>query len=386
MTTIPDIDSAANTAEHDVPEIVDDDLIAICRPDLGDLDEYVEVLGHIWRTQMLSNFGPVSERLERTAEARLGVAHVRATASGDSGLMATIKALDLPEGAPCFISPYTFNSTINTALWNRLRPVYVDIDEDTFNMAPERLAEAVAGEPDGGLILATHVFGAPCDVEALADIAGTRHRLVFDAAHALGSTHGGVAVGNFGDAEMFSLSGTKPVTAGEGGLIATRHDWLADRLERVRGYGFKGDYRSEVVGLNAKMSELHAALGWVNLQRLDEILARREERLARYHRHLDGVVGWQRVLPGDRSTTKDLVVILGERRAAVERALRDAAVQTKRYFVPLHYMVAYRTYATGPLPAAERAYDRSLCIPFHGALTDAQMDRVCDVITSVVSG
>lgn len=356
-------------------------VVPICRPDLPELRDYTDLMEEVWETQMLSNFGPLSRRLEREASQYLGGVHVRATASGDVGLMAVIKALGLKPGAPCFISPFTFNSTINTALWNQLRPIYVDIDTATYNMSPHALAEAVDNEPQPGLVLATHVFGAPCDVESLASLASSGgHFLIFDAAHGLGAQHSGAMVGTFGDAEMFSLSGTKPVTSAEGGLISTRHDWLLDRFERVRGYGFKDDYRSDIVGVNGKMSELHAGLGLLNLRRIDSILGVRDDHVAQYKSRLGGLVGWQHVREGDRSTTKDLAIHLGKRRARVELALRTAGVQTKRYFVPLHYMSAYASFSDGPLPGAEGAYEESLCIPLFGAMSPDDIDYVCDVI------
>ncbi len=358
--------------------------IPIARPDLPPLGEYTEMLEQIWATQMLSNFGPVSRQLEQEAAERLGVAHVLATASGDIGLTATISVLDLPEGAPCYLSPYTFNSTINAVLWNRLEPVFVDIDAHTHNMSPGALRTAIARKGDSGLVVATHVFGNPCDVEGLAAAAGKANRMVFDAAHGLGATHKGVAVGNFGDAEMFSLSGTKPVTSGEGGLIATNNDEVADQLGKARGYGFRGDYRSDRVGLNGKMSELHAALGLLNLRRIDDILERRDHHVSRYRSNLGDSVGWQHVAPADRSTVKDLVIGLGSLRQAVETELDRASIQTKRYFVPLHFMPAYSRFGTDSLPATEKTFDESLCIPLFGAMTDAQVDRVSDVISTIV--
>ena len=375
----------APQSDRDTVVDLDQQFIPIARPDLPELSAYIAQLEQVWSTQMLSNFGPNSRQLEAAAADYLGIAHVRATSSGDIGLTALIAALGLPEGSPCFLSPYTFNSTINTAIWNRLRPVYVDIDPGTYNMSPDGLASAVAEIAEPGLVLATHVFGNPCDIEGLTEIAHRKHHLLFDAAHGLGAEHRGAKIGTFGDGEMFSLSGTKPVTSGEGGLIATKHDWLVDRLERVRGYGFRDDYRSDLVGLNGKMSELHAALGLLNLGRIDEILDKRDNHVAQYYEHLSDHVTFQHVDSLDRSTTKDLVVRLGTRRKMVEEALSSASIQTKRYFVPLHYMAAYGRYAERPLPATEMAFEQSLCIPLFGAMTPAQVDRVCDVIVSTLT-
>lgn len=379
------------TTSNDGPSVdITDDIhverIPICRPDLPDLADFTELLGGIWESQMLSNFGPISQQLEAEAAEYLGVEHVRATASGDIAMMSILKALDLEPGSPCFLSPFTFNSTINTALWNQLTPVFVDIDYSTYNMSPRALAAAISEHDGNGVVLATHVFGNPCEIEALDELASDAgHRLVFDAAHGLGSVHDGVRIGNFGDAEMFSLSGTKPVTSGEGGLVATRHEWLMERIERIRGYGFRGNYRSDIVGLNGKMSEIHAALGLLNVRRVDEILDTRRVHLERYHDQLATSVTWQRVREGDESTTKDLVINVGTHRRMVEDALAQAGIQTKRYFVPLHFMPAYRT-NNEHLPAAEAAFEHSLCIPFFGSMTAAQVDRVCSVISSARRG
>ena len=362
-----------------------DAAIPICRPDLPPLTELTALLEGVWDTRMLSNFGPLSRTLEREAAEVLGVERVLALASGDTALMATLAALDLEEGAPAFVSPFTFNSTINVALWNRLRPVFVDIDPATLNMDPHALASAMSGWDRPGVVLATHVFGAPCDTEGLAELAGLGgHRLVFDAAHALGSSRGGRPVGGFGDAEIFSLSGTKLVTSGEGGLVATDDGDLADRIELVRGYGFKGDYRSRRVGLNGKMSELHAALGVLSLRRLPELVARRLEIVAAYQENLGDMVGWQSVAPGDVSTYKDLVLELGFRREAVQTALGSAGIQTKRYFVPLHTMEAYSGFRSGPLPEVESVHERTLCVPIYSDLERSQVDLICEIIVGAL--
>ncbi len=359
--------------------------IPICRPDLPPLVELTALLEEIWDTRMLSNFGPLSRTLEEEAARALQVERVLAVSSGDTGLMATVAALDLEEGAPAFVSPFTFNSTINVALWNRLRPVFVDIDPYTLNMDPQALASAMAGWDRPGVVVATHVFGAPCDTEGLAELAGLGgHRLVFDAAHALGSSRAGRPVGGFGDAEVFSLSGTKLVTSGEGGLVATDDPELAARIELVRGYGFKGDYRSRQVGLNGKMSELHAALGLLSLRRLPELVARRLEIVAAYRENLGDMVGWQTIGHGDVSTYKDLVLELGFRREAVQSALEATGIQTKRYFVPLHTMEAYSRFRSAPLPTAEAVHESTLCVPIYSDLDRDQVDLICEIIVGAL--
>ena len=330
---------------------------------------------------MLSNFSTFATRLEELAQSYLGARHVLAVASGDIGLIATLAALELPAGAPCYLSDFTFNSTINAALWARLTPVLVDIDPETFNMDAQSLQIAMREQRQAGVVLPTHVFGNPCDVTAIEAVARQHDAaLVFDAAHAYGSRRDGLPVGNFGDAEVFSLSGTKLVTTGEGGLVATGDDRIADRLRYLRAYGFQDDYRSRYVGLNGKISELHCALGTLTLADVEGQVKRRQEVVGRYRAELGDEVGWQRIRPADRSTFKDVAVLLGDRRAAVEDALTQQGVQTKRYFVPLHVMEPYAPYAGGDLRHTTALHESVLCIPTHEDLTDADISRVAEIL------
>jgi dTDP-4-amino-4,6-dideoxygalactose transaminase len=358
-------------------------VIPIVRPSLPPLKEYVTLLERIWETRMLSNFSEFSQLIEVQTATYLEVPETRGVVSCDIGLIVTLKALGLPHGAPCFVSDFTFNSTANAALWAGLRPVFVDVDRFTFNMSHESLAEAMRHEPPG-LVLATHVFGNPCDVEALkleADTHGSR--LVFDAAHAYGSMRGGTKVGGLGDAEVFSFSGTKLVTMAEGGLVATHDAELAERITFIRAYGFQGDYISCFVGLNGKLSELHAALGTLELDLIEPLLERRLALLARYRERLGDQVGWQQVRDTDRSTFKDLALDLqtSERRSAVQTALTDAGIQSKRYFVPLHTMPAFEPFAKSRgYPNTSDLHVKLLCVPLFPDLTFENVDNICNVI------
>ena len=214
-------------------------------------------------------------------------------------------------------------------------------------------------------------------------------RLLFDAAHAYGATRDGVKVGGLGDAEVFSLSGTKPVTTAEGGLIATRDAQLLRRIELLRGYGFSGDYNSKLVGLNGKMSELHAALGLLTLRRIEDALAARAAHVAHYMQILADVSGlsYQRVRLEDRSTCKDFAIAFANSslRDQVETALTAAGVQTKRYFKPCHRMDAFAHLHTRPLPATEVAHERILCIPLFESMTSTDVELIGGTIRKAVS-
>jgi dTDP-4-amino-4,6-dideoxygalactose transaminase len=208
--------------------------------------------------------------------------------------------------------------------------------------------------------------------------------VAFDAAHGYGSIRDDRKVGTLGDFEVFSFSGTKPVTSGEGGLVSTPHEWLADRVRYLRAYGFQQDYRSRFIGLNGKLSELHAALGVLELAQAETLMRHRQELVAHYRDRLGDSVTWQLVRPNDRSTYKDLAVELGASRSRVEHALTNTGVQTKRYFVPLHTMDVYARYSHTPQPVTDAVHNSTLCIPLFADLTISEIDMICDTILSAL--
>jgi len=350
-------------------------VIPICRPELPPLERYVELVRDIWESRMLSNFGKYARLFESGAQAYLGTARVRAVASCDLGLTIALAALDLPEGGEAIVPSFTFNSTINAILWNRLVPVFADLDPRRLTLDPAEV-EALRG-PRTAVVVGTHVFGCPCDHDAVrAAAAGLP--VVYDAAHAYGSRYRGQPAGTLGDLEVFSFSGTKLVTSAEGGLVAATRDDLVSRLEYLRAYGFQTDYESHVVGLNAKISELDAALGVLTIETVEHAIERRHAIVRRYRRALEGVsaVTFQEVDPRDRSTFKDFAILCAHGREGLARRLEAALIQTKRYFRPAHTMRAYRRFADRPLPRTEAVYDRILCLPIFNELTDAQVDEI----------
>jgi dTDP-4-amino-4,6-dideoxygalactose transaminase len=354
--------------------------VPLFRPSLPPLEEYVEHLRRIWDSGMLSNFAAQAQELELLASSYLGTPTL-AVVSGDVGLIIALKALGLDPESPCFLSDFTFNSTINAAVWNGLRPVLVDCDRRTLNMDPERLADALSRDRSPGVVLATHVFGNPCDTDALGRLAADHGSyVVYDAAHAYGSQREGTPVGSLGDASVFSLSPTKLVTSGEGGLISTPHAWLAERVVYLRAYGFQHDYESHYAGINGKMSELHAALGLICLPTVEEAVLRRAWILEQYRSHLGEQVSWQHVRAADRSTYKDISIGLGHRRPHIEKALGAAGIQTKRYFMPLHHMRAYARFAPPALETSDAAYNSTLCLPCYADLDGQTISRVSAVI------
>lgn len=333
---------------------------------------------------MLTN-GPLVRELEAATAERLGVAHVVAMSSCTTGLMLVFRVLEVD--GPVLLPSFTFSASAHAVAWNGLDRRFAECDADSFQLdlgdAKERLDGA-------GAILATHVFGAPCrpeEVELLGDTAGVP--VVFDAAHAFGSRRGPRAIGGFGVAEVFSLTPTKPVVAGEGGLVATNDGALAEQLRIGRDYGNPGDYNTRFVGLNARMSELHAAVALCSLDGFDDHLERRHAMAARYRSALAGIPGVrvQAVDPGDSSTYKDFTIAVdpggfGADRDALVRALKAEGVDTRNYFdPPVHRQ---QSHADGSnLPVTDRAASEVVSLPIYPALDDPTIDRVSELVAAI---
>jgi dTDP-4-amino-4,6-dideoxygalactose transaminase len=354
--------------------------LRLAGPSLPPLDEYAEALGDIWDSGTLSNFGPMADRFEAECRAYTGLAHVRATSSCDVGLTLALRALGLEPRTRVLVPSFTFASTLHALLWNGLEPCFVDVDPDSWCLTAESCAGAVDG---AGAIVGTHAFMACCDVEGLDRLAAaTGARLVFDAAQALASWVGVRHVGTFGDASVFSFSPTKIATCGEGGLAAFREPAAAERFALLRSYGSDDAYDSRFVGLNGKLSEVHAALGCLTVPAIEDEVAARLALVERYRERLadaDGV-RMQALASELRPTPTQLVVDLGARRDAVADALAAAGIVTRAYFRPLHAMERFRGLRAAPLPVTERLGTSLLALPLHRAMRERDVDRVCDAV------
>jgi dTDP-4-amino-4,6-dideoxygalactose transaminase len=359
-------------------------LLRVAQPALPPFEAYAERLEAVWERSMLSNNGPAAGELEALCADYTGLAHVHAVASADVGLTLAVAALGLPAGSPVLVPSFTFASTLHALLWNGLTPIFADVDPGSWCLTAASVAPALEHEPRA--IFGTHAFMAICDVAGLEGL--TRDRgaaLLYDAAQAFGTWVGDRHVGAWGDASVFSFSATKVVTTGEGGLAAFRDGAAAARFARLRGYGVDGVYEATALGLNGKLSELHAALGCVTVPRVEAAVAARLELADRYRERFDATaVGMQALAPGVRPTPTQLVVDLGARRDAVAAALAAEGIDSRPYFRPLHAMARYAGLARAPLPVTERLGASLLALPLHEAMNAAAVDRVCDAVLAAL--
>jgi dTDP-4-amino-4,6-dideoxygalactose transaminase len=360
-------------------------LLPIVSPEGLPGEEFLSDVQKILHSRHLTNAVFVHE-FECAAAAYLGVPHCVAVSSCTAGLVLTLWALGLQ--GEVILPSFTFHATAHSVVWNGLKPVFADCDPETFCIDPQAIHGLLT--PATAAILGVHIFGSPANVTKLEAIAASgKVHLIFDAAHAFGSKADGKHIGNFGTAEIFSFSPTKLLVAGEGGLIATRDATLARRLRAARNYGDAGNYDPELLGLNARMSEFHAALGLRGLDGLDGRVERRNQIRLHYMRRLEQVPGlrFQQIRPGNRSACKDLGVLIDEAEFGCSRewlfdALQKENIEVRRYFCPpVHRQKLFRSLWDGqPLPVTEGISDRVLNLPIYSSLREEDVDRVCDAV------
>lgn len=337
----------------------------------------------------LTNGRTVAE-LEEAAAGLLDVPHVVAVANCTAGLMLCLQALGAR--GPVVMPGFTFAATAHAAVWAGGGPVFAEVSADSLTLDADD-AERRLKDSGAAALMATHVYGTPCRVERLGEIAEAAGvPLVYDAAHALGSSRAGRPVGGFGSAEVFSMSPTKVAPAGEGGLVATRDADLAATLRIARDYGNPGDYDCLFPGLNARLSELHAAVGLSSLARLPERVAHRGALAAEFASVVDGLPGLR--LPvvdeGDVSTFKDLTLIVDEEAfglgaQALGAALRAEGVDSRRYFhPPVQRQRAYRSLGQSEsLPRTDELSRAVLTVPLWSHMDSETVRRTARAVVRI---
>lgn len=370
--------------------------LPLTRVQVPDREELARRFDTILDSGQLTNGDTVRE-LEDAAAEFLDVPHVVAVANCTSGLMLALQAFGVADHRVVMPS-FTFSATAHAAHWAGGHPVFAEVDRETLTLDP---ADAVAGldlsEPGPGgrakALMATHVYGTPCHVEELQKVADDSGvPLLYDAAHAFGSRRAGQPIGGFGTAEVFSLSPTKVVVAAEGGLVATRDAALAERIRLGRGYGNPGDYDCVFPGLNARMSELHAALALVSLRTLPERIAHRGALAAAFAARTEGLPGVRlpALAEGDTSTWKDLTLIVDPAEfgcdvPALAVALKAEGIDSRRYFHPaVHRQKAYaEVRVPRELPVTDEMAERVLTVPLWSHMDEGTILRVADAVVRI---
>ncbi|HLX44758.1 MAG TPA: DegT/DnrJ/EryC1/StrS family aminotransferase [Bryobacteraceae bacterium] len=366
--------------------------IPLSAPDVTDAE--IDAVVSVLRTPRLS-IGPKMAEFEESVAEFVGVPHAVAVSSGTAGLHLCLRALGIGDGDEVILPSFTFIAAGNVILYERARPVFVDIDPLTLNLDPEKLERSVS--PKTRAILVVHTFGVPADLDRIIEIA-RRHGLavIEDACEALGSEYRGRRAGGIGDFGVFGFYPNKPITTGEGGMIATRDSGMADTLRALRNQGRRAEdgwTGHRLLGYNYRLSEINCALGHAQMQRLGGILEQREAVAMRYSQELQAVPEVIRPLlkiQGGRLCWFVYVVRLVERftqadRDSIFRQLNAEGIGCSRYFAPLHQQPLFAPYAHADLPVTEQVSARTLALPFFNRLTEEQVVEVCERLREAIA-
>lgn len=364
--------------------------VPLSAPDIGQRER--ALINEVLASNILS-IGPQVERFERMVAEYLGVKEAVAVNSGTSGLHLAVRAIGIGEGDEVITSPFSFIASSNCMLFERARPVFTDIDQLTLNMDPAEIESKIT--PRTKAILPVHVFGLPVDMETIIDIA-ERYQLavIEDACEAIGASYNGKMVGSEGEAGVFAFYPNKQITTGEGGVISTNNEDLARLCRSMRNQG-RGDREQWLnhcrLGYNYRMDELSAALGVAQMERIDEMLAKREAVAQAYNARLERLEGVivPFVEPGTKISWFVYVIRLapGINRDRVMTYLHENGVDCRPYFQPIHLQPFYREmfdYREGNFPNTERAASSTLALPFFNNLTEKQMDYVVELLSEAI--
>lgn len=368
-----------------------DEPIFVTRPLLPPLAEVVSRLEQVWASRWLTNAGVQHEALEAALREHLGVPQLSLFNNGTIALMTAMRALNL--SGSVVTTPFTFPATPHSLVWSRIEPVFCDIDPVTLTIDPAAVAAAI--RPDTTAILGVHVYGVPCAVEAIQEIADRRGlKVVYDGAHVFGTAINGRGIGTFGDITMFSFHATKLFHTAEGGALACQSPEMKAEIDHLKNFGILNQEEVDVPGINGKMNELQAALGLAVLDHVAAEMAARRALVARYRARLSGVPGITLMpqLPGVTESFQYFVIRIdgaafGRSRDEVQASLKASNVLTRKYFFPLcsDYPCYQGLASARPegLPVAHRAVQEVLCLPIYGTLGLDAVDTICELLLAL---
>ena len=362
--------------------------ITVTSPLLPDLDEFHQLLQEIWDSKWITNNGSFHKRLEQALCEYLKVPYISLFTNGTLPLITALQALRI--SGEVITTPYSFVATTHSIWWNGIRPVFVDIDPATGGIDPDRIEAAIT--PKTTAIMPVHVYGKPCDTQAIQDIADKYGlRIIYDAAHAFGVEVEGESLLNAGDISTLSFHATKVYNTVEGGAMVMHDEKTKRHIDYLKNFGFAGETEVVAPGINSKMDEIRAAYGLLNLRQVDAAIEARHQVAIRYRealRDVPGIEFWDD-LPGVRHNYSYFPIFVdattyGMTRDQLYFKMREHGVLGRRYFYPL--ISDFSTYRGLPsarrenLPQATRMAESVICLPMHHELTDADIERILNCI------
>ena len=362
--------------------------LMVTRPDLPPLDEFIGYLEKIWDRRWLTNNGLFHQELEKKLAEFLGVGYVSLFSNGTLALLSALQVMRI--SGEVITTPYSFVATTHALNWNGITPVFCDIDPVTLNLDPAKIEALIT--PKTTAILPVHVYGNPADVreiERIADVYGLK--VIYDACHAFGVEVDGNSILNYGDLSVLSFHATKIFTTMEGGAIVTNDPKLKKRIDYIKNFGFADETTVMAPGINGKMNEMQAALGLLQLQYVDERIARRAELTCLYEQNLAGIEGLnvlQRA-PEIKHNYAYFPVFIDEEKFGLGRdelyqCLKENEIYGRRYFYPLiSRFPMYRGLSSSApenLPIAEEMAQKVICLPLYPSMKSEDVERVGAVL------
>lgn len=355
-------------------------MIYVTKPNLPPLEEYTKYLQGVWDRNWLTNNGPLVNELELQLKKYLGFDNLLFLNNGTIALQLAIKALDLKPGSEIITTPFSYVATTSSIVWEGYKPVFADIDPNTLNIDATAIEQCIT--PNTSAILATHVYGNPCDITALEKIA-TKHNLkvIYDAAHCFGSKYKGKTVFSYGDIATTSFHATKIFHTIEGGAVFAQSDEVMSKLGFMRNFGHNGPEHFEMVGINGKNSEFHAAMGLCNMKLIDKILAERKIQSQQYDALLKHpAIRRPEITAHTEYNYSYYAIVLSSEDLLnkVVAALHNNYIYPRRYFYPSLNQLNYVDQQATPI--SEDISTRVLCLPIYHTLSKEEIDFVCKVI------
>jgi dTDP-4-amino-4,6-dideoxygalactose transaminase len=369
------------------------ELLHVGRPNLGSREMMQRRVDDIFDRRWFTNDGPMVKEFEGAIQEMTGVKHCVAMCNATIAMEIAIRALDLR--GEVIVPAYTFIATAHALQWQEITPVFADMDPATHNIAPGSIERLITPHTSG--IIGVHVWGRPCDTEAIEAIAG-KHKLkvMYDAAHAFGCSHRGRMVGSFGSCEVFSFHATKFVNCFEGGAVVTNDDVLAAKMRLMRNFGFNGYDKVIYPGTNGKLTEVCAAMGLTSLEAMEEILAANFRNYQAYDEGLQGLQGisLKRYDSNERRNYQYIVVEVDDTEAALNRdelvaVLHAENVLARKYFWPgCHRMEPYKSFFPNAhllLPQTEKLAAQIMILPTGQTVEAEDIKTICDIIRTALS-
>ena len=361
--------------------------ITVARPALPPLEEFRKGLEEIWERAWLTNDGPLVRKFRDLLLQFCGVDHASLFTNGTLSLQLALQGMGI--SGDVITTPYTFVATTHALFWNRLRPVFVDIEPTYYSLDPDRIEAAIT--PWTTAILAVHVYGQPCRLEELQRVA-RKHglKLLYDAAHAFGVEVEGKSIARFGDLSMFSFHATKVFHSIEGGMLTFREPELQRRLDYLKNFGFENETEVVMPGTNAKMSEFQALMGILLLAHMEEMIEKRRNLTLLYRHRLAGIPGIclpALPAPGVRYNYAYMPIEVDEEAFGMSRddlyqKLHEYNVIARRYFYPIvpDFPCYRHIFRDADLGVARRVASRILVLPLYTELRIDEVERICDML------